>query len=264
MNGYAKIANLMGHHSELAIFRRFGRLNFQNILYLQAKLTHLEKDLERLVRDDEDEPGREFYSKDWWSLANKTENDCEKQQWEKVLEIRETLEEYNEQLTRVSFLTGLGQPKAYDLEFLHKWLERPKMGNFPLRGPDQHSWSAEYTHDLLAIARRESSDPFSRWLSDSFIPFFHNILGKKFKNSLAEDPESGIGQYSEKHLSAAVNILGTVMASVLPIVSIVVLYFVTSTVVRLGLTIVFTGLFSCALALMTRARRVEIFTASSA
>lgn len=138
------------------------------------------------------------------------------------------------------------------------------MGNFPLRGPDQHSWSIEHTYDLLATARRESSDPFSRWLSDSFIPAFHNCFGKRFKKPLAEDPESEIGQYSEKHLSTAVNILGTVAASVLPIISIVVLYFATNTLIRLGLTIVFTGAFSCALALMTRARRVEIFAASSA
>lgn len=64
MQGYAKIADLMGHHSLLAIFRRFGRLNVQNVLYLQAKLTHLEEDLERLVHHDQDEPGREFYTKD--------------------------------------------------------------------------------------------------------------------------------------------------------------------------------------------------------
>jgi hypothetical protein len=168
------------------------------------------------------------------------------------------------QLTHACYLAGLKGPRRYDLDFLRSWLERPMMGNFPLRGPDQHSWSEENTHDLLAIQRRESSDPFSRWLSDSFVPFFHNIFGERFKKPLPEDPESGICNYPEKYLSTVVNILGTVAASVLPITSIVALYFVNSTLIRLGLTIVFTAVFSCALALMTQARRVEIFAASSA
>jgi hypothetical protein len=138
------------------------------------------------------------------------------------------------------------------------------MGNFPLRGPDQGAWSWENTYDLLAVSRRESSDPFSRWLTDTFLPFFHNILGKRFRKPLSEDPESEICQYSETSLSNAVNVLGTVLASVLPITSIVALYFVTNTLVRLEMSVAFTALFSCCLAVMSGAKRVEIFAASSA
>jgi hypothetical protein len=137
------------------------------------------------------------------------------------------------------------------------------MGNFPLLGPDQDSWSNDHAYDLIALKRRDSSDPFSRWMTDTFVPFFHNILGKRFKKPLPEDPESEICQYSESHLSTVVNILGTVMASILPITSIIALYFVTNMLVRLGLTVVFTAIFSCSLALLSRARRVEIFAASS-
>lgn len=55
------------------------------------------------------------------------------------------------------------------------------MGNFPILGPDHDSWSPENDHDLLAIHRRETSDPFSRWLINSFVPWFHNVIGKRFK-----------------------------------------------------------------------------------
>jgi hypothetical protein len=95
MDGYSKIAHLMGHHNELAIFRRFSVLNFQNLLYLQAKLTHLEAELEELAKIDEADPGRANYKRDWWSLASAGDNDPQKMQWKKVLQIRKTLNEYS-------------------------------------------------------------------------------------------------------------------------------------------------------------------------
>jgi hypothetical protein len=94
MEGYAKIASLMSHHHELAIFRRFGTFNLQNLLYLQAELTHLEEDLKEVVKKDQADPGRFFYTKHWYSLAN-SEDGEEKEQWGKVLQIREKLKEYS-------------------------------------------------------------------------------------------------------------------------------------------------------------------------
>ncbi len=138
------------------------------------------------------------------------------------------------------------------------------MGNFPLRGPDQNAWSPEHSYDLLAIRNRNSSDQFSRWLSDSVIPCFHKRIGHRFRKPVSEDPESAMCEYSGPHISRAVNIFGTVLASMIPITSIVILYFVRSNLVRLGLSVAFTGIFSCSLAIMTGARRVEIFAATSA
>jgi hypothetical protein len=155
----------------------------------------------------------------------------------------------DKELMRQNYLSGIKRPRSYDLKFLRSWFERPKMGDFPLRGPDQDAWSPDKTYDLLAIQRRESSD---------------NCFSKRFKQPLPEDPESEICQYSEGHLATVVNIFGTVLSSILPITSIVVLYFVTDTSVRLGLSVAFTAMFSCCLALVSRARRVEIFAASSA
>jgi hypothetical protein len=94
MEGYAKIASLMSHHHELAIFRRFGTFNLQNLLYLQAELTHLEEDLKEVVKRDQADQGRYFYTKHWYSLAH-SEDDEEKEQWDKVLQIREKLKEYS-------------------------------------------------------------------------------------------------------------------------------------------------------------------------
>jgi hypothetical protein len=51
---------------------------------------------------------------------------------------------------------------------------------------------------------------------------------------------------------------------VLPIASIVILYFIKSTLVRLGVIVAFTVLFAVALMLVTQAKRVEVFAATSA
>lgn len=81
---------------------------------------------------------------------------------------------------------------------------------------------------------------------------------------IPEEPESEISQYSEERLTGFVHVLGTVLASLLPISSIVVLYFVSNLLVRLGIVAAFTALFSLALALITQARRIEIFAGTSA
>ncbi|KAF2855518.1 hypothetical protein T440DRAFT_463924 [Plenodomus tracheiphilus IPT5] len=60
----------MGSHPEVAIFRRFGTLNAQNPLYLQAALTSLELKLQRSAKADAEsnQPKRQIYDLDWREL----------------------------------------------------------------------------------------------------------------------------------------------------------------------------------------------------
>lgn len=94
MEGYQRLASLMGTHHEFAIFRRFRALNMQNILYLQAEIMHLEEELTELAKRDLKNPERAFHNKDWWSLS-KGEAEGDQDQWVKVLEIREKLNIYS-------------------------------------------------------------------------------------------------------------------------------------------------------------------------
>lgn len=97
MEGYPAIAKLMGHHDEFAIVRRFRELNMQDILYLQAEIIHLKEELETLEYHDKEDPERSFFSRDWWSLAH-AEDEESSEQWSKVLEIRNKLEQYSTSL----------------------------------------------------------------------------------------------------------------------------------------------------------------------
>src|SRR6266516_7333070 len=47
VRGYPSLSYEMGRNPEVAIIRRFGALNVQNLLYLQARLTVLEQQLHR-------------------------------------------------------------------------------------------------------------------------------------------------------------------------------------------------------------------------
>ena len=94
MEGYNKVAQLMGAHHEFAIFRRFQTLNMRNLLYMQAEIIHLDADLNEVVRLDAMHADRQDYPYDWFSLAAGEDGEGS-EQWRKVLELRERLDKYS-------------------------------------------------------------------------------------------------------------------------------------------------------------------------
>ena len=109
MDGYAKIARLMANHHEMAIFRGFEALAFQNLLYLQAELVYLQDEHQEVAKADKKSghPTKSVYEKDWRQLRQSRADGSE--QWQKVLEIRAKLREYCKQNT-VPSLTLLAFP----------------------------------------------------------------------------------------------------------------------------------------------------------
>jgi hypothetical protein len=93
MEGYARIATLMGRSPELGIFRGFKMLNAQNLLYLQAELTQLEIDLGKLRENDR--AAGKLYHQNWYYLSKSKRESGGDAQWQKALEIRVKLEEYS-------------------------------------------------------------------------------------------------------------------------------------------------------------------------
>jgi hypothetical protein len=94
MEGYAKVASLMGMHPEFGMFRRFLALNAQCILYMQAEITHLEAELRSIAEEDIASGKMPGHAHDWWTLSQGHEFGDAKQ-WQMVLEIREKLEKYS-------------------------------------------------------------------------------------------------------------------------------------------------------------------------
>lgn len=97
LDGYLKLSAFQSSFPESAIFRKFGALNLQNLLYLQAELSRLEVELREIAKEDADlgDPQRLRFNKDWLELSQASEEAGNHIQWLKVLEIRETLDVYS-------------------------------------------------------------------------------------------------------------------------------------------------------------------------
>lgn len=70
--------------------------------------------------------------------------------------------------------------------------------------------------------------------------------------------------FSNQRIRSVVRLLAIVVSSVLPILSIVVLYVIKSEQIRLGLIVVFSALCSMALATLSSAKNSEIMAVTAA
>jgi hypothetical protein len=162
-------------------------------------------------------------------------------------------------LEQYVFLLRLGGPSKYDLGVFQCWLQ----SKFPLTGEDKNVWDGPSAiEDLVALCRRDVDDIFSKFFLHRLIPMFHWSFGKYLKKHPSSTP--GLLEYDDERLLVILQIIITVISSIFPISSIVILYFVNSMPTRLGIVAGYTALFSIVLALLTRARRVEIFAATAA
>jgi hypothetical protein len=163
-------------------------------------------------------------------------------------------------------MTGLSQPSRRDFRSLQDWLERPKMGNLALIGFDRYVWNSSaglnnVSPDLIVLRPREHEDCFSEWVTESFLTWFHYSLWHRVKQPY--DPESGLVSYERGHLLRCTSFITTVIASLLPIASVVVLYYVQSMKARLGIIAIFTLITSLCLRGFTTAKRTDIFIATA-
>jgi hypothetical protein len=96
VNGYPKLGEHMGLFLELAIFRWFGGLNAQILLYLQAETIELEMLLHRSENENKlSEVGkRSRFSVNWFWLGH-AKTDKERKEWDLVQKIKEKLKDYS-------------------------------------------------------------------------------------------------------------------------------------------------------------------------
>ena len=104
VEGYEKLAAMMGHYPAGAIFKQFGSLNALNLLYYQAELCRLERQLKKFADEDRQSDNRYrkvyFQSQQWLSQGKISKDEDmspdDNKQWLIVLRIREVLKEYSE------------------------------------------------------------------------------------------------------------------------------------------------------------------------
>ncbi|MCJ1389043.1 hypothetical protein MMC18_001897 [Xylographa bjoerkii] len=245
---YSDLASLMNANPEKAILRKFGDLNMKNLLYLQAELIELQDELGEISKGDDP-----LFDRDWFCLAHAEDN----RQWTIMTEIRDVLKEYNDALTQQSFNFGFDRPHSYDLKVLRKLLVRPKMGNQFLLGLDSKAWNEDTEEDLICLSHQGDEDHLSKWVTDKFMVWIHYLFGRRLN-------QNTLVYYSEDRALRLLSLISTVLASILPIVAIVVLYVVPTTKYRLGILAGSTAVFALILSVVAKAKRSDGFAATAA
>lgn len=147
----------------------------------------------------------------------------------------------------------------HGLIILRSLLEDPTLPDY-LLDRDSTVWADPgIVPDLISVYPVHDFDHVSLWLIGTFLGLFHRFIGRWYKGK----SDGGIFHYHDKHLQIPAAIISTVLASLLPVVSIVVLYLVHSMPERLAIVAAFTAAFFIALAILTKARRVDVFAATA-
>ncbi|TVY41918.1 hypothetical protein LOCC1_G006053 [Lachnellula occidentalis] len=259
--GYPRLAALQGTYPQLGIYRRFAILNARNLLYLQAELVDLESSLNEYTKEDgESEDSRiRLHNKNWFYLGRKNDGVLGSQ-WHTMIRLRKKLKQYNQCLFQQRQLATFDQPEAGNLEFINEWLADSRQGNYALEGLDRNVWKDG--KDLLVVPPDTLvGDSFTRILRKPLTTLYHKVWGRRRGRT---DVEGGICVYREKIVIRSADMIGTAVASLLPVLAVVALYCVREMLTRLGMVALFTVLFSMALVVTTSAKRMEVFAATAA
>jgi hypothetical protein len=94
--GYQQLSSFMVEE-KYGLFREFQELAYEDLLYQQSELVHLERDICLIVKHDR-ENGRDneekLYSLDWRRLSTSEQRGSPSKHWAKRLEVRNKLRGY--------------------------------------------------------------------------------------------------------------------------------------------------------------------------
>ena len=138
--------------------------------------------------------------------------------------------------------TVLSKSPTKDLRSLRKWLERRGYGDNFLRGKVESVWDEDKGFDdLCSFEGRQSANPGpTSYLSSTILH-----LKRRWKGSCnLPDDIYALDERTQEWIASGVM---TVVSSVFPVLPIVILFFVSRLLVRLGLILVFTAVFAGAL-----------------
>ncbi|KAK0509175.1 hypothetical protein JMJ35_008546 [Cladonia borealis] len=274
---WLRVAALMGCKPELAILRKFGKLNILRLLEMQSDLIEQEDKFEFICSLDAKEECSitQSYQNNWEEL-NESQGLGGSQQRDAWRKLRSGLEAYskctvNSALMQQIEISKQQGPSAHDMKLLREWLKSSDGNNSALRGYGWDAWEVQNRRDrntevdfLVLSSKHRQRDRFERWTGDKLLSIFHRLLGKRFKNTFVMDEELGVTEYRDAGISTAADIICTLLAPLLTTIPMFVLYFVKDIEKRLGIIMGFTMIFSISLAMFSSARRIEVFAATSA
>ncbi|CAI7640578.1 unnamed protein product [Penicillium palitans] len=263
-DGYPALASWIGRDpdGETLVFRRFRKLSARNLLHLQSQIIELEQKIEEL--DDEAQGSADLdarqASRRWETLTQLAADPTrpERERLEKVTELSSKMKEYEEALLRQSRIAELSGPSNRVLSTYRQYIEgnawkSPYIPSVPIISGRARDMLRE-ADDLVALRRPADEDMLSKLLQDHWA----------FQTRKTTDPLDRTTIYKGQHITQIVAAISIIFAAVLLVVAIISLYIVNDPTTKLGLVVAYTFVFALSIALLTNARRVEIYGAAAA
>ena len=193
--GYPAVARIMAEPG-VTVFKRFGELNAQNLLYMQAELLLLENELKLIASDDEGDENTKDYATSWRVLLQ-----SDSLQLSKILELREKLEAYsmlthfepimsiahNQQdraLIQQAQVAQIPAAQEYDHDLLQRYVYGDPAAGRPrhiVKGIESRPFRNEELHDMVVLHPRPELDSFTRILAERLLPWLDRRVLHRFK-----------------------------------------------------------------------------------
>ena len=172
----------------------------------------------------------------------------------------------DEALIQASILAKMPEPGKWDLGYLQGFLMTKEMGPLALIGDDAGTWGSVqnpkgYSPDLVALRPRQNGDTFSKWVAENAVVNLFRCGCARLKKVSRVHGVVGLEDSTVFRLTSWVT---SIVASLIPIASIIVLYSVSSMKARLGIIAAFNLLISTCLSTFTNAKRSEVFAVTAA
>ncbi|KAJ5286835.1 hypothetical protein N7478_002521 [Penicillium angulare] len=263
-DGYPALASWIGRDpdGETLVFRRFRRLSARNLLHLQSGLIQLEQEIDELdeeARKSSDLESRQA-SRRWETLiqlgADSTR--LEKKRLEKAAELSSKMKEYEEALLRQSQISELSGPGDRVLSTYRDYIEgnawkSAYLPSVPIISGNAKDMLKE-ADDLVSLKKVDDEDILSKFLQDHWV----------FQRHKGSDPLDQTTIYKGQHITRIVAAMSILFSAVLLVVAIISLYVIDNPTTKLGLVVAYTFIFALSIALLTSAKRAEIFGAAAA
>lgn len=158
-----------------------------------------------------------------------------------------------------------------DLKILRALLKKsPAEGSF-LHESEYAAFDEKNEWDLTSLSGcNKEKDQFSKWIDNLLTKVYHEHIGEDIHRpfSVVDEWSSRyppiIHNYPDRYIARAVDILSTILSSLLPTIGALGLVFVKDPLKQMGVIIVLGFLFSSTLAVLARARRIDVFAATAA
>lgn len=265
---------MMGRSENFAIFRRFNDMNMLNLMALQAEISDLRDRLYTQCEID-DAKGKDYSTSMLHLLESRKDSPENRKQYDLVIKIRWKMRQYNKLLLQVSELSKLEQPRGSYISAFREWLGDSKGGMSKGLFKNIEAWlwlekdirGENVEHDYVALAApKVERDPFTRVVIYPLVRSYHALWGsKRLDKRFVVDEESQYVEYSEEKMEKVGLVMSTVIASILPVVAVLGLFFVKDLLKRIYIMIGITAGFAGLLAIMSngKGKRIEIFAANA-